>query len=269
MPAVCPIVSLLFKATIDDPTRFKDSKSAAAHLGLMPRVFQSGEVDRSGRISKCGDRLIRHALFDAANSHLRRSKKWSTLRAWGVKVAQRIGAQGLRRSRAQAGDHHASMWPAPSPRSSFRRQILATQWTGAMRGPAFFAYTDNYLIDVKFGIIMDVEASRAIRQAEVGAAQTMIERTEARFDIKPQRLAADTAYGSGPNLNWPVNDKNIAPRIPVIDKPKTRGWDIQPGRLHVRQGACTSVRPAAPHDDGQVGQRRGDTSVHGQHAPLP
>src|SRR5712691_2059784 len=54
----------------------------------------------------------------------------------------------------------------------------AAQWTGAMRGPAFFAYADNYLIDVKFGIIMDVEASRAIRQAEVGAAKTMIERTE-------------------------------------------------------------------------------------------
>jgi len=89
-----------------------------------------------------------------------------------------------------------------------------------MRGPAFFAYADNYLIDVKFGIIMDVEASRAIRQAEVGAARTMIERTEARFDIKPERLAADTAYGSGANLNWVVNEKKIAPHIPVIDKSK-------------------------------------------------
>jgi hypothetical protein len=53
----------------------------------------------------------------------------------------------------------------------------AAQWTGAMRGPAFFAYSDNYLIDVKVGIIMDVEASRSIRQAEVGASKTMIERT--------------------------------------------------------------------------------------------
>ena len=96
----------------------------------------------------------------------------------------------------------------------------AAQWTGAMRGPAFFAYADNYLIDVKYGIIVDVEASRAIRQAEVGAAKTMIERTEERFDIKPQRLAADTAYGSGPNLNWLVKDKGIAPHIPVIDKSK-------------------------------------------------
>jgi len=96
----------------------------------------------------------------------------------------------------------------------------AAQWTGAMRGPAFFAYADNYLIDVKFGIIMDVEASRAIRQAEVGAAKTMIERTEERFDIKPERLAAGTAYGSGANLNWLVKDKKIAPHIPVIDKSK-------------------------------------------------
>jgi len=96
----------------------------------------------------------------------------------------------------------------------------AAQWTGAMRGPAFFAYADNYLIDVKFGVIIDVEASRAIRQAEVGAAKTMIERTEERFDLKPERLAADTAYGSGANLNWLVKDKKIAPHIPVIDKSK-------------------------------------------------
>jgi transposase len=94
----------------------------------------------------------------------------------------------------------------------------AAQWTGAMRGPAFFAYADNYLIDVRFGIIMDVEASRAIRQAEVGAAKTMIDRTEDRFGLKPRHLAADTAYGSAETLNWIVNQKKIAPHIPVIDK---------------------------------------------------
>ena len=96
----------------------------------------------------------------------------------------------------------------------------AAQWTGAMRGAAFFAYADNYLIDVKFGVIMDVEASRAIRQAEVRASKTMIERTEACFDIKPKLLAADMAYGSGANLNWLVKDKKIAPHIPVIDQSK-------------------------------------------------
>ena len=96
----------------------------------------------------------------------------------------------------------------------------AAQWTGALKGPAFFAYADNYLIDVKFGVIVDVEASRAIRQAEVGAARTMIERTEECFGLKPERLAADSAYGSAPMLNWLVEEKGIAPHIPVIDKSK-------------------------------------------------
>ena len=94
----------------------------------------------------------------------------------------------------------------------------AAQWTGAHKGPAFFAYADNYLIDVKFGVIVDVEASRAIRQAEVGAARTMIDRTEDRFGLKPARLAADTAYGTAATLDWIVNDKKIAPHIPVFDK---------------------------------------------------
>src|SRR5262249_6115813 len=74
--------------------------------------------------------------------------------------------------------------------------------------------------DVKVGIIMDVKASRAIRQAEVGAAKTMIERTEERFEIKPIYLAADTAYGSADALNWIVNEKKIAPHIPVNHKSK-------------------------------------------------
>src|SRR5271165_2998061 len=94
----------------------------------------------------------------------------------------------------------------------------AAQWTGALKGPAFFAYADNYLIDVQCGVIVDVEASRAIRQAEVGAARTMLERTEERFGLKPQRLAADSAYGAAPMLNWLVEEKGIAPHIPVNDK---------------------------------------------------
>ena len=94
----------------------------------------------------------------------------------------------------------------------------AAQWTGALRSAAFFAYADNYLIDTEHGIILDVEASRAIRQAEVGASQIMLERTETTFGLKPDWLAADTAYGNAPNLNWLVEEKDIAPMIPVIDK---------------------------------------------------
>jgi transposase len=96
----------------------------------------------------------------------------------------------------------------------------AAQWTGAHKGPAFFAYSDNYLIDVKFGVIVDVEASRAIRQAEVGAAKTMIERTEERFGLKPERLVGDTAYGAAPMQNWLVEKKGIVPHIPVFDRSK-------------------------------------------------
>jgi hypothetical protein len=96
----------------------------------------------------------------------------------------------------------------------------AAQGTGAHKGPAFFAYSDKYLIGLKFGVIVDVEASRAIRQAEVGAAKTMIERTEERFGLKPDRLVGDTAYGAAPMLNWLVEEKGIAPHIPVFDKSK-------------------------------------------------
>src|SRR5262249_55168928 len=88
---VGPIVSLAFKATVDDPARFKNSKAVAAHFGLTPRVYQSGELDISGNVSKCGDRFMRHALYEAANSHLRISKKWSSLRAWGLKLGKRVG----------------------------------------------------------------------------------------------------------------------------------------------------------------------------------
>jgi len=94
----------------------------------------------------------------------------------------------------------------------------AAQWTGAHKGPAFFAYATNYLVDTANAIIVDVEASRAIRQAEVGAARTMVDRVEDRFGLKPKRLAADTAYGSAANLGWLVKTKKITPHIPVIDK---------------------------------------------------
>ena len=94
----------------------------------------------------------------------------------------------------------------------------AAQWTGAHKGHAFFAYSDNYLIDLKVAIIVDVEPTRAIRQAEVGATKTMIDRTEACFGLKPQRLTGDTAYGSAEILGWMVEQKKIAPHVALWDK---------------------------------------------------
>jgi hypothetical protein len=85
------------------------------------------------------------------------------------------------------------------------------------QGPAFFSYSDNYLIDTDHGVIVDVEATRSIRQAEVGSTKTMLDRVKARFDLHPERLIADTAYGTGPMLGWLV-DRKIAPHIPVFDK---------------------------------------------------
>ena len=111
----------------------------------------------------------------------------------------------------------------------------ASQWTAARKGPAFFAYSDNYLIDTDHGVIVDVEGTRSIRQAEVGSTKTMLDRVKDRFDLDPEWLIADTAYGSGPMLGWLV-DRNIAPHIPVIDKAgRTDGtwsradfeWDAQ------------------------------------------
>ncbi|WP_227287172.1 IS1182 family transposase [Boseongicola sp. H5] len=93
----------------------------------------------------------------------------------------------------------------------------ASQWTAARKGPAFFSYSDNYLIDTDHGVIVDVEATRSIRQAEVGSTKTMLNRVKAKFDLHPERLIADTAYGTGPLLGRLV-DRKIAPHIPVFDK---------------------------------------------------
>jgi transposase len=120
----------------------------------------------------------------------------------------------------------------------------AAQWTGALKGPAFFAYADNYLIDVRFGVIVDVEASRAVRQAEVGAARTMLERAEERFGLKPQRLAADSAYGSAPMLNWLVEEKRITPHIPVIDKSKREDGTFSREDFRYDEATDTYVCPS-------------------------
>ena len=94
----------------------------------------------------------------------------------------------------------------------------ASRWTGANGGLAFFAYCTNYLIDLKHAVIMDVEATTAVRQAEVTAQCRMIERTHARFDLWPERLTADAGCGSAENLAWLVHERGIEPHIPVFDK---------------------------------------------------
>jgi transposase len=91
----------------------------------------------------------------------------------------------------------------------------AATWTAAPGGPAFFAYSTNYLIDLQAGIIVDVEASAVNKTAEVEATRRMIDRVEDKFDMKPARLVGDTNYGSAAMLGWLVDEKRIAPHIPV------------------------------------------------------
>src|SRR6476646_7349485 len=94
----------------------------------------------------------------------------------------------------------------------------AARWTGAHGGQAFFAYSTNYLIDVDHAIIVDVEATTAIRQAEVLAAKRMIERAMDRFDLYPAKLMGDSAYGSAEMIGWLVYQHGIEPHVTVFDK---------------------------------------------------
>jgi transposase len=91
VPGVGPITALCFKATIDDPARFKRSRSVGAYVGLTTRRHASGELDWSGRISKCGDAMLRMYLFEAAGVLLTRVPKWSALKAWGTRLIKRNG----------------------------------------------------------------------------------------------------------------------------------------------------------------------------------
>jgi transposase len=90
-PGVGPVVALTFRATVDVPSRFKNSKAVGAALGLTPRRHQSGEIDRMGGISKSGDAMTREMLFEAALVLMTHSRKWSWLKAWGMKIARHRG----------------------------------------------------------------------------------------------------------------------------------------------------------------------------------
>jgi transposase len=96
VPGVGPLTALAYRATIDRPERFRRARAVGAHLGLTPARYQSGETDIQGKISRCGDELARTALYEAAHTLLVRSRKWSSLRAWGMRIAKR---RGLARAR--------------------------------------------------------------------------------------------------------------------------------------------------------------------------
>ena len=121
---------------------------------------------------------------------------------------------------------------ATAPPKSISLTDPAARWTAAPGGPAFFAYSTNYLIDLHAGIILDVEATPAHRTAEVESTKTMINRVEERFALKPRRLAGDTAYGTASMLGWMVEEKEIAPHVPVWDKTRRDDGTFQRGSFH-------------------------------------
>ncbi len=108
------------------------------------------------------------------------------------------------------------------PTNQLARKVSATDpaasYTAAPGGPAFYAYSTNYLVDTDHGIIVDVEPTTANRAQEVESTKTMINRVEDRFDLKPKRLIGDTAYGTAAMLDWIVETKQIEPHTPVWEK---------------------------------------------------
>ena len=131
-----------------------------------------------------------------------------------------------------------------------------SQWTAAPGGPAFYAYSTNYLIDIEAGVIVDVEATRANRIEEVNSTKTMVERVEERFGLKPERLIGDTAYGTGEMLGWMVEEKAIEPHVPVWDKSQRQDdtlsrwdfkWDADANEYRCPNGKslCTTGRATA------------------------
>lgn len=111
---------------------------------------------------------------------------------------------------------------AAGPSSQLARRVSPTdpaaRWTAAPGGPAFYAYSTNYLVDTEAGIIVDVEATPAHRSQEVESTKTMVERVKDRFGIDTKKLIGDTAYGTAEFLAWMVNEQGIEPHVPVWEK---------------------------------------------------
>ncbi len=135
--------------------------------------------------------------------------------------------------------------PTDTPPKSVSLTDPAARYTAAPGGPAFYGYSTNYLVDVDAGIIVDVEATPALRTDEVNATRTMIDRVQDRFDLKPQRLIGDMAYGAAELLGWMVDEKQIEPHVPVWDKTQRDDgtlsssdfeWDEQANEYRCPQG---------------------------------
>ena len=213
--------------------RFRES-NAFRHVfeTIVSRCIEEGLVG--------GEGFAVDATLIAADANKQRSVPSSEAMDWPALAATRRSVQEYLDTLDEAA------WGAASEVEPkfISRSDPAAQWTGALKGHAFFAYADNYLIDLKAAVIVDVEATRAIRQAEVGAAKTMIERTADRFGLKPGRLAADSAYGSASSLNWMVEEQGIAPHIPVFDRSQRSDGTFSRDDFRFDEAADVYICPA-------------------------
>jgi len=142
----------------------------------------------------------------------------------------------------------------------------AARWTAAPGGPAFYAYSTNYLIDVKAGVIVDVEATPAYRTDEVDSTRTMVDRVEQRFDLKPKRLIGDTAYGTAEMLSWMVDAKAIEPHVPVWEKSERNDGTFSRSdfewREHDDEYRCPDGKPLRPRHRNFTVPRSGITKAN-------
>jgi transposase len=141
------------------------------------------------------------------------------IREYVAALDEASGAEDSETEEPEVENAESEQKPGATPPKRISLTDPQARWTAAPGGPAYFAYSTNYLVDTKAGIIVDAEATPAYRPDEVESTKTMIERVEERFDIKPERLIGDTAYGAAEMLDWLVR-KKIAPHIPVWDKTK-------------------------------------------------
>jgi transposase len=203
-------------------------------LGLEDRIpdHSTFSKNRHGRFRESD--VFRH-VFEGV---LRRCMAEGLVRGEGFATDASIIKADAQRQRGVPGDEPTD-WGDPQAATRPVREYLAAlesenpsgttpkaisltdpaaSWTAAPGGPAVYAYSTNYLIDLSAGIIVDVEASAVNKTREVEATQTMLERVEEKFGMKPDRLVGDTSYGAAAMLGWLVDEKGIEPHVPVLDR---------------------------------------------------
>ncbi|MBE7423849.1 MAG: transposase [Zoogloeaceae bacterium] len=212
-------------------------------LGLDDAVpdHSTFSKNRHGRFRESG---VFRWVFDEV---VRRCMAEGLVKAEGFAVdASLVAANASHQHSIQPGEH--CDWSNPGIDTRPMREYLAaldegtlaaaaprkvslsdpdSRWTAATGGIAFFAYSTNYLIDTAHGVILDVEATPAHRTAEVESTKVMVDRVEERFELKPERLIADMAYGTAPMLGWMVEEKAIEPHVPVWDKTERKDGTFQ------------------------------------------